>query len=234
MTPDETNQLIRQWQDHNDHAARDRLVRQYRRLLRGEARRAVRLFKYDFDDAYQLAAIAFLNALDKYEFGHGANLLTFCYRHVRKEMARHLDTLDVVKRPNYQFAEASIVNKVKRDLRRRGIEPTIEAIATRANLSVGRVQNAMFQVEAVPEEDWVWADEGPNPEEALEASREHARVHAAIDQLPVRQAAVVRMRFIEEKGVEEIGQELGVTKQAVSLMVQRSMVKLRDLLGAAA
>lgn len=71
------------------------------------------------------------------------------------------------------------------------------------------------------------------PEQDREATDNHDRaatiVHAALATLPIRPAQIVRMR-LEGRTLSEIGDELGVTKQAVQQGQRRAEQQLRERL----
>lgn len=79
------DELIKRWQQDGDERARDILLRRYKTFLREEAFRATRV-GLDFDDAFQMGAMGFLHALDKYEFGHGTSLKTYARHWVRQRI----------------------------------------------------------------------------------------------------------------------------------------------------
>ncbi len=70
-------------------------------------------------------------------------------------------------------------------------------------------------------------DEAENAQSSLEEVEQRARLFRLIDQLPVDQGRVVRLRFAEEKSIREIAQELGRTEGAVKQLQFRALQTLR-------
>jgi RNA polymerase sigma factor (sigma-70 family) len=58
-----------------------------------------------------------------------------------------------------------------------------------------------------------------------------AEIVGAVGLLPEREADLLRWRFWEEESLEAIGKRLGRHKYSVSLMIQKSLRKVRGLVG---
>ena len=78
-------------------------------------------------------------------------------------------------------------------------------------------------------EDGDFSSPLPSPEEAAEAAERTGRLAAAVDQLPARQRAVVRLR-LREGTQSQVGRELGIAQPAVSQLERRAVRRLRDAL----
>lgn len=60
-----------------------------------------------------------------------------------------------------------------------------------------------------------------------DAHTDHVRLHRAIDELPGKQARLIRMSYLESKSHREIAQELGMPLGTVKSIVRRSFEKLQ-------
>jgi RNA polymerase sigma-B factor len=56
-----------------------------------------------------------------------------------------------------------------------------------------------------------------------------ATLVAALRQLPARERAILRMRFVEELSQAEIGRRAGISQMQVSRLLRRSLQQLRVL-----
>jgi RNA polymerase sigma-32 factor len=80
------------------------------------------------------------------------------------------------------------------------------------------------------------ADEAPLPDETTEAlidgERRHAFLEKAITVLNPRERRIIASRRLSEEGVtlEELGEELGISKERVRQIENRALEKLRDAL----
>lgn len=55
---------------------------------------------------------------------------------------------------------------------------------------------------------------------------------AALQSLPAHYCAIVLLRDVEERTIDEIGAELGLTREAVKVRLHRARVLLREYLSA--
>ena len=72
----------------------------------------------------------------------------------------------------------------------------------------------------------------PSVEPATEEIEHRAMLTRLVDGLPEDQRRVVRARFVEQKSIREISQELGRTEGAVKQLQFRALEKLRAQMGA--
>ena len=72
----------------------------------------------------------------------------------------------------------------------------------------------------------------PAPEQVDEKSmkdvEQHAALHQLVDRLPVEQRRVVLMRFVEQRSIREIAQEMRKTEGAVKQLQFRALQNLRS------
>jgi len=73
----------------------------------------------------------------------------------------------------------------------------------------------------------------PQPLQAIEAAEETAGqfqiVQRSLDQIPQRQAAAIRMRYLEELGYPAIADRMGITVSAARTLVTRGLDNVREL-----
>jgi RNA polymerase sigma factor for flagellar operon FliA len=75
------------------------------------------------------------------------------------------------------------------------------------------------------------SDEGRgSPLEGALARQAHVALHAAVDELPTREAAIVRMRYFDEMPAKGIARVLGLSEARVSQLHARATNRLRELL----
>jgi RNA polymerase sigma-32 factor len=89
------------------------------------------------------------------------------------------------------------------------------------------------------EEEWqnFLADDRPNPEDVVigmrDASTRSKWLADALNELSDREQTIIRERHLRHENVtlEDLGKELGVSKERVRQLEQRAMSKLRDSIG---
>jgi RNA polymerase sigma factor (sigma-70 family) len=120
-------------------------------------------------------------------------------------LARHGDRIDDLDRaPAYL---RSIVLNLARDHNRRGM------VSLRHRAAQGRE-----------------VDVQPDASDVLVLDEEHARVLAAVRDLPRRQRDCITLKYFEELSIDQIAATLGVSPNSVKTHLQRAMVGLEQRL----
>ncbi len=73
------------------------------------------------------------------------------------------------------------------------------------------------------------ADDAPSPERVLIARQQLAEVMAAVDTLSPQQRTAFLLRFVEEMGIEDIAQAMGLEPGTVKSHLARAVAALRRL-----
>jgi RNA polymerase sigma-B factor len=81
--------LLREYREHGDRSARERLIAQYLPLVRGLARRYAGRGE-QLDDLVQVGAIGLMKAIDRFDPDRGVDLPAFAIPTIAGEIQRHL------------------------------------------------------------------------------------------------------------------------------------------------
>ena len=73
-------------------------------------------------------------------------------------------------------------------------------------------------------------EEGPSPLEQVEVRRSSVEVRRAVEQLPPREQAIVRMRYFDDVSSKAIASTLGLSEARVSQLLARATSQLKQLL----
>jgi len=227
---------------------RSAAVNQYAPLVRRLASQMMSRLpsNVDIDDLIQAGMIGLMDALSRFESGHGAQFETFATQRIRGAMIDELrggDWLPRSVRRNQRTIDAairSVEQKVKRSA-------TESEVAAEMGLTLAQYQERFGDAHGAqlvyldelsgPESDDSFldrhlGDETADPQEVLGSERFRGALIAAIDGLPEREKQVMGMYYEHDMNLKEIGAVLGVTESRVCQLHAQAVSRLRSKLKA--
>jgi RNA polymerase sigma-B factor len=239
----ETAKLLRLAHDPNESearraAARDRVVVINLPVARNLATRHVgRGIAYD--DLVQVASLALVRAVDRFDPDFGRDFLSFAVPSIRGELKRHFRDLGWMVRPprSVQEAQAEAV-RVRDELEAKlGRRPTDEEVAEHGGLDVAAVTEALalqgcftpasLDKPLQPDGAAALGSLIADPESQFAASEARLMVRPLLRRLDPRDRTIVRMRWFEQRTQQEIADAIGVTQAQVSRLLTRILNELR-------
>lgn len=241
MDGEQINQLFKKYRETGDIALRNKLAEHYLYIAEILAKKFVNR-GVEYDDLYQVASLALLKGVERFDPDMGMQFTTFITPTVTGEIKNYFrDKSRAVKLPRRLAALRTEVRK-KRDeiISETGRKPTAAQLAEALGVEEEEVLRAMESSGVVSldsmardEEDEhslydVIADES-NPFASFE---DRETLNKAISSFSDIEKELLRLRYGEELSQTATAKKLGVSQMFVSRMERKLLQKLKEKLTA--
>jgi RNA polymerase sigma-32 factor len=244
--------LARKWREESDVAALHELVRAYTRLVVATAAR-FRNYGLPMGDLVQEGNVGLMQAASRFEPDREVRFSTYAAWWIRSAMQDYILRNWSIVRTGTTAAQKSLFFNLRRlrarieDVSGRPLSHEGRAkIAEELNVEVADVEAMETRLSAIDqslnapiseggEDDWqdFLSDNRPNPEDVVIGLRDgETRSRWLADglrELSPRERTIIAQRRLREEGatLEELGRELGVSKERVRQLEHRALLKLR-------
>ncbi|HIQ05365.1 MAG TPA: sigma-70 family RNA polymerase sigma factor, partial [Anaerolineae bacterium] len=227
--------------------ARERLIQANTRLVVSIAKR-YRGLGVPFSDLIQEGNIGLIRAVERFDPSRGNRFSTYATWWIRQAIVRAVSNLGrTIRLPVHAGERARLVHHARNRLYQLlGRQPTEQEIADELGISPHQVylaqamaQNTVSLDQPVGEEDngessladFIVDENTPSPLEQASQAMLREDVRALLRTLKPREARVLSMRFGLDDGqprtLEEVAEELGVTRERVRQIETRALRRLR-------
>ena len=209
-------------------AAREVLFERYRPLARKIASQHFRdrtTGDIEFADLYQLACAGLLESLDRYDPALGAPFAGYAGRRIAGSI------LDGVAKTSEVREQISYRNRMRSE-RLRSLSParppvtSEDAMDALIEAAIGLALGFMLESPGlyVPEDT---PEPRPNAYESLVWKEAVQNLHAQLDNLPIRERAILRQHYLEGMAFDQIAVLLDLTKGRVSQIHRAALTLLK-------
>lgn len=216
---------------------RNQLVERHMGLAAHVARRFGRRGPSD-DDLRQVAFLALVKAVDRFDPARDVAFSTFAGRTIEGEIKRHFrDHTWTVRVPRSAKELHLRLRRATDDLTHRlGRSPSVEELARELGVERDQVLEAVAAGSAYTPSSLdapVGSDpdgggrEMGAPDERFDHVTDSEMIERMIARLPEREQTIVRLRFYEELSQSEIAERVGISQMHVSRLLRRSFEQMR-------
>jgi RNA polymerase sigma-B factor len=224
-----------------DPRAREALIERFLPLARSIARRYENSGE-PLEDLVQVASLALVKAVDRYDPGRGHAFSSFAVPTIAGELKRHFRDRTWTVRPPRDLQELAMkVDRATSELwQRHDRAPTVAELAAVLERDPEQILEALHARTARgrlsldahrggDEDQPALGDVLGTVDDGFDQAESRTLLDALLATVSQRDREVIRLRFEEDLTQAEIGERLGVSQMQISRIVRQTLVQLRHV-----
>jgi RNA polymerase sigma-B factor len=234
---DATRQKLIEFAESRDERLRDELVEAHLGLAFQLARRFANRGE-SYDDLAQVASIALIKSVDRFDPDRGVEFSTFATRTVIGELKRHFRDKGWAIRAPRRIQELYLelghaIESLSHEL---GRPPTVAEMADATGASEEAVLEALeagqsyrtSSIDAPDRQEGTISDRLGDVDSGFGGTEDRMVLAISLARLPERERMILNLRFIEGLTQSQIATEIGISQMHVSRLLAGSLAKLRE------
>lgn len=208
----------------------------YVRSIAGKIKKTVSK-EIEFDDLVEYGMIGLLEAADRYDPSHGANFMTFAYYRIRGAIYDGLRGMGWMSRSEYAkarfeeraneyLAELAMAEASGEQAPENPFEMAVQDLASAVQGLAAVYLTSLDGSEGMQIED----TQSPGAEESLGLEQARGLVRETIKKLNDQERQLLELYYYKEMSLQEVGEQLGLSKSWTSRLHARVIDKLHRLL----
>ena len=193
----------------------------------------------ELDDLYQIGCVGFLKAVEGFDLNFGTQFSTYAVPKISGEIRRFLRDDGAVKVSRGLKEQAAAIKSVRNHLTNAlGREPGIQEISRQTGLTpeeIALAETATAATESIQSES---AETGFSLEDVLTDTESEERMvekialTQALEQIPEREAMVIKLRYFHGLTQQRVAKILEVSQVQISRIEKKALMHLKELLSA--
>ncbi len=240
MAHTHTDELFRQYKETGDLQIRNQIVEKYLYIADILAKKFVGR-GVDYDDLKQVASLALLRGVDRFDSSLGMQFTTFITPTITGEIKNYFrDKSRIVKVPRRLSELALSIRKYSGEYQaEKGEKPSVKQIAETLNVSQEDVIKAL-EIGGTVSLDGMATDEEGNEKslytlladnnDAYDTFETKETVKAAMRDFTNVERALIKCRYLDGLSQNETAKRLGVSQMFVSRMERKLLARLKERL----
>ena len=189
------------------------------------------------DDLYQLGCLGFLKAVEGFDLNFGTQFSTYAVPKIAGEIRRFLRDDGAVKVSRGIKEQAATIKSARNLLiNALGREPTLQELSNQTGITpeeIAFAETATAATESINREageDGFTLESVLSNTESEDAMVEKISLRQAIEDLPEREATVIRLRYFHGLTQQRVSKVLEVSQVQVSRIEKKAILRLRQLM----